>query len=130
MKTESILDRIQVPDEFVSLAYGWYDGQGSMLYAIASTGNLTRGSIRPLEDAGYWDESPRRWVTAYRQMTDLEWYRSLYSQLWSEVARLATYCREQSHEDSDAMTEFEAWCDEQVSAIDAEIESEESSAHS
>lgn len=122
----SILDTIEVPSEFVSLAYDWYDGSGSRLYAIASTGNLTRGTIRPLEDAGYWDESPKVWRTAYRQMTDLEWYRSLFSQLSSEVGRLATYCAEQGHEDSEAMSRFEQWCDEQVGLIDAEIESEES----
>jgi hypothetical protein len=125
MRTDTILDTIQIPSEFVSLAGEWHDGQDSMLYAVSSTGNLSRGSIRPCEDDGYWDESPRRWIDAYRAMTDLEWYRSLYSQLSSEVGRLATYCAEQCHDDSGTMSEFETWCDEQVALIDLEIEAEE-----
>ena len=35
-----------IPAEFVALAQRWYDGSGSMLYAIASTGGFKLGSLR------------------------------------------------------------------------------------
>lgn len=39
------------------LAIGWHGGQSSMLYAIASTGDLYRGTVRPygIERASEWD---------------------------------------------------------------------------
>ena len=43
-----MLKQIQVPANFVELAGVWHDGQSPMLYAISSSGNLTRGTIRPL----------------------------------------------------------------------------------
>ena len=41
------VNSIQIPDEFVSLCNEWHGGQDCLLYAVASTGNLTMGSIRP-----------------------------------------------------------------------------------
>ena len=34
------INSIEIPQQYFDLCNGWYDGQGSMLYAIASTGNL------------------------------------------------------------------------------------------
>jgi hypothetical protein len=45
-----MLKEIEVPAEFVSLASDWHGGQDSMLYAIASTGNLTPRALS-------WDEN-------------------------------------------------------------------------
>ena len=77
-KNSSIINAIAIPDELQQLASGWYDGSGSMLYAITTTGGLTLGTIRPLEDG--------------RPMTNHEWYASLFSGLACELnhcARLA-----------------------------------------
>jgi len=126
MKTETILDSVQVPDEFVELCGNWYDGSGSMMYAIASTGNLSRGSIRPTEDDGYWQEYPRQYNCVWRELTDLEWYRSLFSDLSSEIARDIRQSEKSSFPDIIADCEdlrrFDAWCDRIIDAIDAEIE--------
>jgi len=126
MKTETILDSVQVPDEFVELCGNWYDGSGSMMYAIASTGNLSRGSIRPTEDDGYWQEYPRQYNYVWRELTDLEWYRSLFSGLSSDIM-WAIRSAEKSDDpevigDIDELHNFDAWCDRIIDAIDAEIE--------
>lgn len=39
---------MSLDSKFVTLAREWYDGSGSMLYAIASTGDLTCGTIPPV----------------------------------------------------------------------------------
>ena len=69
------IDSIAIPAEFVELARQWYDGQGCILYAISSTGNLTLGSIRPINDDGH-------------SMSYQEWYYSLYLDLDCELSRL------------------------------------------
>lgn len=126
---QSVLDSIQVPHEFVELCSRWYDGAGSMMHAIASTGNLSRGSIRPTEQEGFW-ETPTRYISSCRELTDLEWHRSLFSQLSSEIA-----CSIESAEKSDDLDvasdigelhNFDAWADRIIDAIDSEIESTES----
>jgi hypothetical protein len=84
-------DHFAIPADFVELASNWYDGSGSMLYAIASTGELTRGSIRPTisEDEksdgtdGYHSEG--EWITVHRQASDAEWYLGLWADLGSEL---------------------------------------------
>jgi hypothetical protein len=43
------VNSIEIPDEFREVAIGNYAGQGDTLYAIASTGGLTLGSICPAE---------------------------------------------------------------------------------
>lgn len=69
MTTTIAVDSIQIPHEFVCLARDWHDGQSSKLYAIASTANLTCGTIRPLG-------------THSRE----EWYFTLWNQLAGELA--------------------------------------------
>lgn len=133
MKDETILDSVQVPDEFVDLCSRWYDGSGSMMYAVASTGNLSRGSIRPLVDAeDDHQDDYGRWHCVYRQATDLEWYRSLFSDLGSEVRwciRALESGKPGLDDDIDEFRRFDAWLDDVLSRIDAEIESEATSAH-
>lgn len=34
------INSIEIPQQYFDLCGNWYDGQNSMLYAIASTGNL------------------------------------------------------------------------------------------
>ena len=68
---------IDFDDEEIEAAGHWYGGQGSMLYAIMSTGALSRGTIRPRNDDG----SP---------MTDGEWIVDLAERLESEAERAAS----------------------------------------
>ena len=67
---------IDFDDEEIEAAGHWYGGQGSMLYAITSTGALKRGSIRPR----HADGTP---------MTDQEWIVDLAERLESEAEEAA-----------------------------------------
>lgn len=70
------INSIKIPQQYIDLCNGWYDGVNSMLYAIASTGKLTLGSIRP------------RIYDSDRYMTDEEWYWSLFSDLGIELRQI------------------------------------------
>ena len=103
------VDSIQIPEEFVALACHWYSGV-DMLYAVASTGNLTLGNRRPYND----DEG--------RYCTDQEWYRSI----WSELSCDISYCLRlmpADHEDHEEMTRFAEFVSDVVDRLDQEIES-------
>ena len=67
---------IDFDDEEIEAASHWYGGQGSMLYAITSTGALSRGTIRPR----HTDGTP---------MTDEEWIVDLAERLESEADEAA-----------------------------------------
>ena len=62
-------------DEEIDATGHWYGGQGSMLYAILSTGALRRGTIRPRGEDG--------------PMTDDEWIIDLAERLESEAEEAA-----------------------------------------
>lgn len=94
------VNSIQIPGEYVQLCSEWYDSQASMMYAIASTGGLTLGDIRPYTDD---EETNER-----RPMTDEEWYRSLWSDLESELYRAKKIDRDCQ------LTEFYAWVEKQI----------------
>lgn len=40
------INSIKIPEEFVNICAEWHGGIGCMLYAVASTGNLTLGTTR------------------------------------------------------------------------------------
>ena len=67
-----MLINISIPDHFVKIAKEWAIGTG-YLQAVASTGNLTLGTIRP------WNEDEHRY------MTDQEWHVHLWVCLGGEV---------------------------------------------
>lgn len=69
-------DEIIFDDEEIEAASHWYSGQGSMLYAITSTGALSRGTIRPRHDDG-------------TPMTDEEWMIDLAERLEGEAEKAA-----------------------------------------
>lgn len=100
------INSIVVPWDYVQLCSDWHDGQSSMLYAIASTGNLTTGTVRPV----YCD-------------TDLEWYADLYSSLYSELYRLIRGLDE-STDDYYTLVEFRDWAEEQAELLNSELEFE------
>jgi len=66
------LNNVEFPERFVRTAGEWYGGQGCILYAVSSTGGLTRGSIRPdlCDDDGN-----------YTPATDEAWIRYLWDEL-------------------------------------------------
>lgn len=54
------------------LCQNWHGGQSSMMYAVASTGDLTTGSVRPSTYDEYSHGLP-----VWRPMTDDEWLAEL-----------------------------------------------------
>ena len=74
---------IDFDDEEIEAAGHWYGGQGSMLYAITSTGSLRRGTIRPRHDDG-------------TPMTDDEWIVDLAERLEGEAEDAARDAKKQA----------------------------------
>lgn len=70
-------DAIIFDDDEIEAASHWHGGQSSMLYAVTSTGALSRGTHRPYND----DEG--------RPMTDEEWMTDLAERLAREAEEAA-----------------------------------------
>lgn len=105
------MDRIEFEPEELAAAEQWHGGQSSMLYAIASTGALSRGSerFRPHVDCGCnhgW-ETPSEPCRKCRgaKMTDAQWLAHLAGKLESEAEECAENARERAkgdgHDDDD-----------------------------
>ena len=90
---------VEIPYEFVELCSGWAGDTDCMLRAIDSTGDLTLGTRRPLDEDG-------------APMSDQAWHASL----WSSLSRDVAYCRRMAekseHEDASTLQEFENFADE------------------
>jgi hypothetical protein len=78
---------IEFEDDELRAASNWHGGQSSMLYAIASTGSLRCGTIRPrhIDANGY----------PAVEMTDEEWFRDLCERLESEAESCVRACTKQ-----------------------------------
>lgn len=88
---------IQIPKEFVVLAKGWYDGVNCLLYAIASTGNLTLGNRRP---QSHW--------------TDEMWYLSLWDGLDVTLMQIINALEKndgKDHEDYPMLKQFQEYAE-------------------
>ena len=90
----------------LQLAAAWHGGQGSMLYAVASTGSLSLGSRRPL----VWDEGFTGPITkdpdcGWRPATDREWADALVDQLVTEL-RSVERSADLAEETEDGMTAY------------------------
>jgi hypothetical protein len=98
------INSIKIPQQYIDLCDGWHGGQDSMLYAIASTGNLTLGSIRP----SVYDSD--------RYMTDEEWYWSLFCDLGAELRQIIRNIekrdKENEVEDYEDLKTFLDWAEE------------------
>jgi len=103
-KTLEILDR-EIPANWIELAREWHDGQNSMLYAIASTGGLTRGSIKPSHCE-----------------TNAEWQMELVSHLWCDLKKCYDDAEWHGMDDADELHKFleftEQWQDDILTLID------------
>jgi hypothetical protein len=107
--------KIEIPAEFASIAANWHGGQASMLYAVASTGSLSRGSIRP---------QVRDYDTgAGRQADDAEWIHGLAETLSSELSD-CLHMIDMGNDidgDRDTIVRFKNYIDEIAGAIEDHI---------
>lgn len=96
-----------VTPEQRALAEGWHGGQSSMLYAVASTGGVSRGTRRP-------------WIDG-RDATDVEWLALLVERLRREVDIDLRLARDGMYGPVDVedveglaawLVDIEAWLDE------------------
>jgi hypothetical protein len=105
------INSIEIPARFVRIASEWYGGQTDLLYAVSSTGGLTTGSRRPLNDEGW--------------ASDEEWYYGLWVALSGDVGYARKVCQKglDANDDNDdtdyesdlaVLTDFEDWIDEEV----------------
>lgn len=78
MKTESLI-HVEFPAEHLETCADWHSGQSCMLYAVASTGNVSLGTIRPRDDDG-------------NSLTDRQWQVRLWGELscdaWAALRNL------------------------------------------
>lgn len=89
------LQQIEIPPEYIDLCREWHGGLDCMLYAIASTGDLSLGDIRPIND------------DTGQPMTDPEWHLHLWECLECDVR----HCK------SPELSEFLAFCEKTVSDL-------------
>lgn len=87
------MDRIEFDPNELTAAEHWHGGQSSMLYAIASTGALSRGTIRPHVECdcnhGWTSPSEPCRVCKGAKMTDDQWLAHLAARLESEASTAA-----------------------------------------
>jgi len=92
---------IVIPDRFVTLCTHWHGGQGSMFYAVSSTGNLTIGT------------HPPRGCD-----TNEKWYLTLWRDLACDASYTAIAASNEDHDDYSVLQEFEDWCDVRVTRLE------------
>jgi hypothetical protein len=84
--------------EEVMTIQNWHGGQATMMYAIASTGDLTTGQIRPSTS----DEN-NAGITIWRHMTDAEWCGHLAWELWHQLRQCANHAEDYALEDAETL---------------------------
>jgi len=82
------VNSIMIPGRFVTVCNNWHNGIGDMLYAVASTGNLTTGTNRPLDCN-----------------TDEEWYLMLWRALSNDVDDARQEAQFARETDSDCLSD-------------------------
>ncbi len=98
--TTPTINSIQIPAEYVALCEEWRGGKRSMMYAIASTGNLTTGARR------------------FRGCeTNEEWYLGLWEDLLDEVNTCYLSALDHEPDDADTLGEFETWVEWVVKSL-------------
>lgn len=103
------VDAIEFDSEELEAASSWHSGQTCMLYAIASTGTLKRGTRRPMHP----DED--------RPMTDAEWFADLCERLQSDAEESADMAQKRAEdiESGNIEPDSEDELDELLSHVDA-----------
>ena len=113
--TKTPVNSIVIPERFVNLCGQWHGSMGDLLYAVASTGNLTTGDRRPM---GCDSEE--------------EWYLVLWERLTNDVGH-AAHCAKRGHNAADLggdgsghdrdyplLVEFETYADEITKRLSTE----------
>lgn len=107
------VNSIQVPKEFVDLAGEYYAGQADMLYAVASTGNLTTGTNRPI-DNGQFDNDRE-------PMTDQQWYLHLFYKLvWSIKDCIQAIAENPDIKPDMRLQDFARWTEARIQELHAD----------
>lgn len=114
-----LLGRILImgmPSKYIRLASIWHSGQDDLLYAIASSGGLKRGTMRPInEDTGL-------------PCNNLEWKLQLYNGLTSDIR----YAMRQLEKQPDSKNskrwlprfqKFLDWTNRQIARMENKLES-------
>lgn len=99
--TDVPVDSIRIPPRHQRTCADWSGGQDCMLYAVASTGNLTTGTIRPVGC-----DTPEKWY--------LHIWRELSADTWS-ACKLAI----DADADYSDLTELEAYVDNIVEGLES-----------
>jgi len=108
------VDSIVIPARFVAACAGWYSSGADMLYAVCSTGNLSRGNRRPIGCD-----------------SDEKWYYAIWCDLFTDVGyavsaahagynfRAGDDVGDGAGHDADypVLVEFEDWVQSQVEAL-------------
>lgn len=81
-------EQIDFTPEQIEVAGQWYGGQGDILYAVASTGALRRGTQRPTDDEG-------------KPVDDDTWLYILAEALVTAASRTAHQARDQAKRTKD-----------------------------
>lgn len=94
----------------MSLCHHWHGGQSTNLYAIASTGNLTLGTVRPTDCE-----------------TDEEWYVNLWDGLDAELSRLVRQVSTNDPDNADlaVLDRFQRFASQTADRLRAEYELQE-----
>lgn len=90
------MDSVDFSSEEVHVAQEWHGGLGSMLYALASTGALSRGTHRPYNrcSCNPSDDGCAECKGTHRiYLTDDQWLADLASRLESEASAAADEAR-------------------------------------
>ena len=124
------INSIEIPQKYFDICEDWkdfytHDGQDSMLYAIASTGNLTLGNLRP-------NVFVNQNLPFFQQpMTDKEWYWSLFDDLEHELRNiLLNYSRYTTNpyyneeKEYQKLVDFLHWTIDIVSKLESEYKIE------
>lgn len=107
-----VVNSIRTPDAYVKLCRDWHGGSGSMMYAVASTGNLTTGTSCPVTDYTDNDDCMKKW------------YYLLWCDLLCDLEYTVCIC-DIDHEDYDSLVEFRDWVDDTVDKLGADYSLED-----
>lgn len=117
----AVTDRIDFDSEGVHVAMQWHGGQSTMLYAIGSTGALSRGTIRPHTECDVCGGFEWECLNCYgrgQPMTDVQWLVHLAAELSVEANGAADDARDQGLcEDAEALDGIVAKCNEAIAKL-------------
>ena len=100
----TLVDSIAIPATYQALCGRWSGGVDCMLYAVASTGGLTLGSVRPIGC-----DSPE------------EWYLHIWRELSCDVDAVANMADKAGDVDYPLLVAFSVWIDSIITRLEVEL---------